>query len=94
MSEEKLMSDKCIACGGTVSFTVQLVLSSRGVAPRRQHASKVIGVCDSCCTPRTERYEKLRNLLMAELWMNRNTHTQKLETIPGETDRKTAAAGE
>jgi hypothetical protein len=93
------MSDKCIACGGPVNFTVQLILSSRGAAPRRQHGSKAIGVCDSCCKPGAAEdragWELLKRALAAELWMNRNEHMKKLETIPGEvTDGKTAAAGE
>ena len=91
------MSDKCIACSGPVNFTFNLILSSRGAAPRRQHSSKAIGVCDGCCNPHSDAYGILKTLVMAELWMNRNVHAQKLETIPGDPapiDRKTAAGGE
>jgi hypothetical protein len=92
MSDERPMSDKCIACGGSVSFTVQMILSSRYMAPRRQHSSKAIGICNSCCNPHAPMYQVLKNLLVVELWMNRNEHTRKLETVPA--DQKTAAAGE
>lgn len=97
LPNDQPMSDKCICCRGPVNFTFNLVLSSRGAAPRRQHSSKAIGVCDSCCNPHSVAYGNLKTLVMMELWMNRNTHAQKLETIPGEAqpaDRKTAAGGE
>lgn len=90
--EESRISERCICCNGGANFTVQLILSSRGTSPRRQHGSKVIGVCDTCCSPSSPGYATLKTLLMTELWMNRNTHARKLEMVP--MDMKTAAAGE
>jgi len=75
-----------------VNFTAQLVLSSRGASPRKQHSSKVVGVCDTCCNPRSPGYGQLKQNLALELWQNRNIHAQKLETVPA--DAKTLSAGE
>jgi hypothetical protein len=92
MNANEPMTDKCIACGGPVNFTVQLILSSRYSSPRRQQSSKVIGVCDSCCSPRAVGYGELKTSLAMQLWQNRNIHTQKLETVPA--DAMTQASGE
>lgn len=98
--DEKPMTDKCIGCGGTPNFTVQLVLSSRGLSPRRQHASKVIAVCDTCCSPNSPAFVQLKQNLGVLLWMNRNDHRGKLELPedPEQTrtapDTKSAAAGD
>jgi hypothetical protein len=86
------MTDKCIACSGPVSFTVQFVLSSRATSPRRQHGSKAIGICDTCLKPGTVGYGEMKTALAIHLWQNRNIHTQKLESVPA--DAKTQASGE
>jgi|SRR6478752_4451809 len=96
MSEEKPMSDKCIACDGPLNFTVQLILSSRGSSPRRQQSSKVIAVCDPCCHPGQTGagWTRLQRALVTELWMNRNIHRRKLEdSAQAPVDAKSAAAG-
>lgn len=93
-NDSEPMSEKCVGCGGPLTFTVQLVLSSRFTAPRRQHASKVFGICDTCVKHGTVGFGQMKSNLATQLWMNRNVHQAKLETTPGEMDQKQKASGE
>ena len=106
MEKDQPMTDKCIACGGPLNFTLQLILSSRGSSPRKQHSSKVIGVCDSCVNPNMNMggnpdFVRLKQDIGVLLWMNRTDHRKKLEgpedpsqPTKSEPDGKTAASGE